>query len=272
MVLRSLALLAGAVLVLSQAGASATCVSPPDVTSVDYALQWGDVIQATPLPKAAGVIRAQTLDKDGFGVIHLDYDAITLDAKMAPERFFELIRSNLGSLLVKPELKRRLFAFSPVGPQGTAAWSSNDQTGALLRFTVSQFAGSLSFENDDFLVSCSDAESLTLTSVTTETGGLNALSGTRGVGVIINANGSLTLFTKAAQRLATSPLQVLGESQGQEIFAGNSTIWLSLIDRVGQLIPGTVLRDHAPISRVQYDARRGAVGIEDAFGVDDPAF
>ncbi|ESW67190.1 hypothetical protein X771_15085 [Mesorhizobium sp. LSJC277A00] len=43
------------------------------------------------------------MQDDSFGEINLDYDAVTLDAKMPAERFFELIRSDLGSLLVQLE-------------------------------------------------------------------------------------------------------------------------------------------------------------------------
>ena len=259
------AVLTGIAFALMPIDSMALCVSPPDVTSNDYSRQWDDVIRTIQLPEAAGVVRAQTLQEDGFGMIHLDYDAVTLDAGMPPERLFEMIRTNLGLLLVKPELNRRLFAFSPVGSEGTEVWSSDDQTGALLRFTALQFENSLSFENDDFLVSCSDAYSLTLSTVTTESGGLNALSGVRGVGVVINPDGSITLFTKAAHRLTTSPLQVIGGSQGQEILAGNSAIWSELIDRAVQLFPGAIARDrvafHTTIDGPSSGAGAGEDGI-----------
>lgn len=58
MALKRLALLAGVVLALVPTAVSASCVSPPDVTSGDYPWHWGDVIRTTPLPEA-GVIRAQ---------------------------------------------------------------------------------------------------------------------------------------------------------------------------------------------------------------------
>lgn len=190
------------------------CVTPlsPNATDAD---QWSDVSSA-PILEGDG-FTLQSLDRDGFGQTHLDYDAVIVSADMSAERYFAMLRSRLASLLVAPTKDRRLFAVSAVG-SNRDSWFGNSPNGVLLRFTLLQFPNSMSFEHDDFVVSCADETSITIATVGTKEAGRNALSGIRGIGVVQNQDGTITVFTKAAMRLTNSPFRVMSASDGEEIF------------------------------------------------------
>ena len=175
----------------------------------------------------------QTLDGTGSGDVNLDYYAITVDRTDSAKRMLADFRKRMGELLFrKGALAQGFYAFRGYDPANEASWSSDFPKGALMTFVLFQGPGA-KFERGSVVVSCADDTSFVFSTVNTAADGDHPVSGNRAFGIVDNGDGSVTLFTKAADRVkGASFFDLLGSGQRAATFAAGASIWEHLLDNI----------------------------------------
>ena len=224
------------------AAASATaCASPLRSGPTPDAADWDDVrlLKADKSLNPA-IEFVQTLGDTGAGDLNLDYYAITVDRTGSAKGMFAEFRKQMGELLFRNKTATREGFYSLRGYDSAneAKWASSTPVGALMTFVLFQRAG-MEFERGSVVVACSDDTSFVLSTVNTPADGDHPVSGNRAFGIVDNNDGSVTFFTKAADRVkGSSYFDLLGKAQRAATFRAGSTIWERLLDNISRAFSG----------------------------------
>lgn len=223
---------------LAVSPASATCARPPGLGSP--ATEWSDVrslrADSSLNPQIASV---QTIDGTGAGDVNLDYYAITVDRTGTAKQMFADFRKKMGDLLFRKGVAAQgFYDFRGYDQANAARWTTDDPRGSLMTFVL--FRGAfVEFERGSVVVSCSDDTSFVFSTVSTAADGDHPVSGNRAFGIVDNKDGSVTFFTKAADRVKGGAyFDLLGSAQREGTFAAGAHIWENLLDNIQQAYAG----------------------------------
>ena len=228
--------------------ALAACVVPP--VAGDKPAEWIDLISLDADKSLNQNIKfVQSIASTGTGDINLDYYALTIKSDESAQSFFALWRKDLPKHLFDRSSSKYVYALKPYSDADSQTWTSDNPKGALMSFTLAQVSGVIEFERGSVVVSCSDATSFVFSTVNTQKDGDHPVSGNRGFGVVKNADGTLTLFTKGADRIKSSSyFSVLGSAQREAIFFAGTKIWEHLLDHLEEEYKNRAPSDRQEIS------------------------
>ncbi|WP_193169950.1 hypothetical protein [Nisaea nitritireducens] len=226
------------------AAASATCVSIPDTNDLRT---WNDIrshVASASLNSA--IDEVQALDSVGHGQINLDFYAITLDAQgQSASDLLSEIRANIHSVVYQGTN----YAIEPYDAANQAIWTSDAPVGALVTFVLSSIPGVMDIEKGDVVVSCYDATTFIFSPVTTNKSGYHPVAGNRGFGIVRNKDGSLTFFTKAADRIVNRGLfSLLPEALRNQIFLQGHDVWVRMLANIETIYASRNPRDKIIVS------------------------
>lgn len=215
--------------------AQATCINP--VGADERPSAWSDVRHHVP----ASVGGASVLAIDAAtGEINTDFYAITIDsAGQTAAQLARELRSDFNAIVFAGSADQ---SFRPYDAANAAIWRRDDPRGAVMTFVLATTFGA-EVEKGSVLVSCTSTTDWIFTTVATANDGLHPVSGNRGFGVVRNADGSLTIFTKAADRATNAFFGASG------VFQEGHAVWLRFIDNLRQRYRDRNPRDRKVISR-----------------------
>ena len=227
--------------------ASAECVSRVASPSTAPRTSWSDLLNLKAdksLNKSINFV--QLIEKNGDGDVNLDTYAITIDSKgSAPSQIMADLRKNIGTYIYKTGS----YKVEALDADSATTWGKADPTGAVMVFTLAAF-GPIPLERGAVVVSCADANSFVFSTI--NIGSLfngaedHPVAGNRGFGVAQNADGSITIFTKAADRRKSN--NILFQKMGSaKIFEKGAEVWKGLLANLK-----SAYADRSPRAEVVY--------------------
>ncbi|WP_418024663.1 hypothetical protein ACNKFW_02015 [Paracoccus sp. TD-10] len=219
---------------------------------------WSDLERFTAEGSLNSAIeKVQSLDGDGQGKLNIDQYSIVIDAAgQSAGQLFDEFRANLGEIIFGPSGNRDFYPFSD-GDANT--WNSNSPKGAVMVFRLeTMLSGEIPLERGAVVLSCKSETDFIFSTVKVGSSvfpngpGWHPVSGNRAFGVRDNGDGSLTIFVKAADRVADVSLfqSVVGS---KTIFEGGHQVWLKMLDNIQKRYSARNPRDRAVFSvRVDY--------------------
>lgn len=200
--------------------------------------------------------QVQRVKEDGQGRLNIDQYSITIDAAgQSASALFNEIRGDLGEVIFG--LASDLYPFSEADGR---KWTSKDPTGSVMVFRLKTFGyGTIPLERGAVVVSCNSDTDLIFSTVKVGSAiwpdgpGWHPVSGNRAFGVRDNGNGSLTIFVKAADRVANVSFFAPFLVGNDTIFAGGHSVWLKMLDNIAARYKSRSPRDRAVFSeRINY--------------------
>ena len=176
------------------------CVKP--ITSNHNVNQWDDLINFKLDGRINNNIKfVQTIDGLGEQELNLDYYSIIIDKPENIDEFWEDFRINLTELIFEDGKIETLYgSIESYDPNNNVKWESDKPKGALMSFVMANF-GFIHKERGSVVVSCHTDTQWVFTTVTTDKDGFHPVSGNRAFGYYDNLDGSITIYTKGADRL-----------------------------------------------------------------------
>lgn len=211
----------------SVAGLRAQCFSPLSDPQSNKTSNWKDLVDFLPADvKADGVKAIQTIAAAYGDKINLDFYAITfkkpsgraLDAIFKDLRMRFATFAHHGPTLYSEASQTYFLAYRGSSSSNDALqmhnnklWQSSNPKGAVMSFVLAHYAPALIVpatltgvrvvqEQGDVLVTCASSTDFIFSTVTTVKDGYHPVSGNRGFGLRDNGNGTLTFYTKGADR------------------------------------------------------------------------
>jgi hypothetical protein len=208
------------------------CVAPP-VMALQLKEAWKDVLSLKASKDLNSEIKfVQTIGETGVEEINLDFYAITITSAKTAEDFFAEFRQKLPIYLFDKGHSRYFYELRGYDGSNTLRWISNEPLGTVMTFVLAKIHDVWDIEKGSVVVSCIDDTSFVFSTVNTEKDGDHPVSGNRGFGVVKNPDGSVTIFTKGADRVKGSSYFNLGKKSREGIFFAGAKIWEHLIDHL----------------------------------------
>ena len=215
--------------------ALAACIGP--IGADERPSAWTDVRDHVPTPILGASVLAIGA---ATGEINNDFYAITIDsAGQTPAQLAKELRSDFNAIVFTGAPDQSFRAYDAAN---AAIWRRDDPMGAVMTFVLAKTFGA-EIEKGSVLVSCTSATDWIFSTVATANDGLHPVSGNRGFGVVRNADGSLTIFTKAADRATNAFFGASG------VFQEGHAVWLRFIGNLRQRYRDRNPRDQKVISR-----------------------
>jgi hypothetical protein len=219
---------------LGTASGRSTCVNPLTAPSDQTARSsWDELLALKPSKNLNTVITSiQDIDSNGVGDVNLDYYSVTIDGNgQSPGQLLAELRSNIQSYIYGGTS----YTVAPYDNSNKAKWDSAAPKGAVMVFTLAGYSG-VPFERGAVVVSCFDVQSFVFSTVSIS-GALEAgdhpVSGNRAFGVKGNADGSLTIYVKAADRRKADN-SIFALMGSKKIFDLGAEVWQGLIRNLQQ--------------------------------------
>lgn len=190
--------------------------------------QWAELEHMTLSATVNPVIMQLQPIQEAMGDINTDFYGITFDAQgqSAAQVLLEY-RANFNKWISEGSNGASI---APYDATNAAKWNSPNYKGAAMSFVLLALplAGS-QMETAGVIVNCTSPTDWVFTTVTTMKDGLHPVCGNRGFGVLDNHDGTLTIFTKATDRVVNAlPYNVAGPT----IFAQGEVFWRHFLDNV----------------------------------------
>jgi hypothetical protein len=230
--------IAALTLVISSLPTSAACVNPLTAPSNQTARSsWNELFTLKANKSLNSVITSiQDIDADGEGDVNLDYYAVTIDGNGdSAGKLLAELRSHLQSHIYGGTT----YTVGPYDNDNKAKWDSAAPKGAVMVFTLAGFPVA-PFERGAVVVSCYDAQSFIFSTVSIHGAlepGDHPVSGNRGFGVNKNADGSLTIYVKAADRRKANN-NTFAAMGSKKIFDLGAEVWQGLVKNLQQTYSG----------------------------------
>lgn len=212
--------------------AHGACVNPLTAPSNRTpSMSWKELSSLKPKKALNSVITSiQRIDTDGVGDVNLDFYAVTIDANgQTPERLLKELRENIQSAVYAGTT----YTVGPFDEDSKRKWDSTNPLGAVMVFTLAGFPV-VPFERGAVVVSCTDAKSFVFSTVSIA-GATNPedhpVAGNRGFGVQKNADGSLMIYVKAADRRKGNN-NTFAAMGSEKIFDLGADVWLGLLENL----------------------------------------
>jgi hypothetical protein len=191
----------------------------------------------------------QALRSRGHGAVNNDYYGITIDKRSdTAESVMSLLRRELSTVI----FQGTSYSVEPRDAANAQRWSSPDPHGVIMSFTLAAIPGVMPLERGSVVVSCISPTDFVFSTVRTDRDGWHPVAGNRAFGVRDNGNGSLTIWTKAADRVVDAGLfGALPEALREEIFNQGHAVWLRLLDNLQRRFA-----DRNPRDRTVFSERR----------------
>lgn len=208
--------------------AVASCATPilPPLT---YArANWVELERLQAAPNLNPLIKeVQTIQDRGHGNINNDFYSITIEKKSdTAESMLLLIRRDISTLI----FKGTSYSVEPIDAANGTRWSSNNPLGAVMSFTLAAIPNVMPLERGSVVVSCVSPTDFVFSTVRTDRDGWHPVAGNRAFGVRDNGNGSLTIWTKAADRVVTGGVfGSLPEVLREQLFEQGHAVWVGLL-------------------------------------------
>ncbi|MFY0627671.1 MAG: hypothetical protein JXR07_15345 [Reichenbachiella sp.] len=166
-------------------------------------------------------------------VVNMDYFSVRVTQlpknpdtgqSFAPDSFFNHVRKNLDDFLEGNSTE-----FGSYNSAEDDLWKSNDYLGAIMRFEIKpEILGGTIPASQDGTVICSDKnnKSWKFTTLESPDDWNHPVSGHREFGLVTNADGSYTFYTRGVDRVAEAFDQFAGDLPfGQTAFEGADKLW-----------------------------------------------
>ncbi|MFO1352143.1 MAG: hypothetical protein U1F68_16255 [Gammaproteobacteria bacterium] len=184
-----------------------------------------------------------------MGDVNLDFYALTFDAGgRSPEQWLVAFRGGLDRYIYKGTA----YNVGPFDDSNQVLWDSTEPKGAVLVFNLSQLLG-VPFERGAVVVSCVDSTSFIFSTVSIHgmlKPGDHPVSGNRGFGFVKNPNGSITFFTKAADRLKGNN-KMFWAIGSERTFSLGAKVWNGLLDNLTNEMAAWNPRNRVAYRRVE---------------------
>ncbi|MEP0266288.1 DUF2252 family protein [Dokdonia sp.] len=192
------------------------CVKP--ITNESKISQWDDIRNIQVDGRINKNIKfVQTISGTGVRELNLDYYSIVIDKPNDIDAFWNKFRLSFNDLIFEDGKIETLYgSFQTYAKSDIEKWESDNPIGALMSFTMLG-VGKIYREGGSVVLSCYSKNQWVFSTVTTDKDGFHPVSGNRAFGYIDNADGSITIYTKAADRL-TEP------EAWKELFGGELTM------------------------------------------------
>jgi hypothetical protein len=157
---------------------------------------WSDLESfLAPASLNPAILSVQNLKTDGIGPVNNDFYSVTIDANgQSAADVMRTLRLNLSSLVYAG----KLYKVRPYDDDNGAKWNSSSPQGAVMTFVLAHL-GVYRVRADVVASHVSDTEWV-FSTVRTDKNGWHPVCGNRAFGVSTNADGSLTIWTKGADR------------------------------------------------------------------------
>jgi hypothetical protein len=205
--------------------------------------------------------KVQTIKDEGQGKLNTDYYAITIDSNDdSPEDFFVRLRENLNEMIFAGSL----YSVQPYDEANAKQWSSRDPLGAVMSFTLARvpiviptpppLPPIIHFveEHGSVVLSCLTKVDFIFSTVVTEKDGVHPVAGNRAFGVQRNPDESLTVWTKATDRVVNGGVfKLLPDAMHELVFEGGHKVWVRFLDNIEEQFA-----DRNPRNRIEYSKRQ----------------
>lgn len=240
---------ASVLLICMTSSASGTC-SIPILPPMTYdRVNWTELEHFSANPGLNQLIqKVETINGMGYGKLNIDFFSVTIDSKGDnASSLFKTIYSNLNSIVFSGSS----YSVSPYDTNNASKWNSNAPKGAIMTFTLAEIPHVMPLERGSVVLSCITDIDFIFSTVVTEKDGLHPVAGNRAFGVRDNGNGSLTIYTKAADRIVNAGIfGQLPESGRELIFNNGRQVWLRLLDNIS-----AKYSDRNPRGRTEFGVR-----------------
>jgi hypothetical protein len=197
----------------------------------------------------------QTTAAYGVGQMNNDFYSITVDAKTdTPESLANFLRTNLDRLV----FGGTTYSFSAYDSSNELTWKSSQPKGSVMTFVLASLSmigvGGPEIKAS-VVMSCQGASSWIFSTVETPKDGWHPVSGNRSFGVTKNNDGSLSIWTKGADRAvnagAVGLVHVHSAEAREQTFLQGHQVWMRLLNNLSDR-----LKDRNPRNRVEFSVRR----------------
>lgn len=241
-----------AALAAFSASSALGCALPVTAPLAFERSNWRDVeALKTDHPSNADIARRQDLERDGHGSLNIDLYTLTIDANgQSASSLLREIRLNLNGVI----FAGTTYAVAPLNEREEALWSSQNPGGAVMVFTLAGIDGVFPLERGAVFVACSAPESFVFSTLEMSPYGLHPVAGNRAFGVRDNGDGSLMIYTKAADRIVNAgAFSALNATLREEIFDQGDQVWRRMLSNLKNAYADRNPRDPFIFSeRVQY--------------------
>jgi hypothetical protein len=174
--------------------------------------------------------QVETIAGMGYGKLNIDFYAATVDAQSdSASSLFQNIYSNLNSIIFDGSS----YNVAPYNDANEAKWNSTDPKGAVMTFTLAEIPHVMPLERGSVVLSCITDTDFIFSTVVTEKDGLHPVAGNRAFAVRDNGDGSLLVYTKAADRIVNGGIfGQLPESGREYIFSQGQAVWHRFLDNI----------------------------------------
>lgn len=228
------------------------CASPVTAPLAFERSNWRDVEELrTDYPSNANIARRQDLKRDGHGSLNIDLYTLTIDANgQSASSLLRELRLNLDRVI----FAGTTYAVAPLNEREEALWRSQDPSGAVMVFTLAGIDGVFPLERGAVFVACSTSHSFIFSTLEMSPYGLHPVAGNRAFGVRDNGDGTLMIYTKAADRVVNAgAFSALNAALREEIFSQGDQVWRHMLTNLEDAYSDRNPRDHFIFSeRVQF--------------------
>jgi len=208
---------------------------------------WADLESFLASPSLnPAILSVQNLKTDGVGPVNNDFYSVTIDANgQSAAEVMRTLRLNLSSLVYM----RKIYKVRPYDADNGAKWNSSSPQGAVMTFVLA-YAGPYRVRADVVASHVSDTEWV-FSTVRTDKNGWHPVCGNRAFGVSTNADGSLTIWTKGADRAVDhGALWALHQfAAGREFtFGQGDDVWKGLMQNLATHYAGQHPRNFVRIT------------------------
>lgn len=195
------------------------------------------------------IMEVQTIQTRGHGNINNDFYSITVDKRSdTPESILAFIRREISTLI----FRGTSYSVEPMDEANGRRWSSNSPLGSVMSFTLAAIPNVMPLERGSVVVSCVSSTDFVFSTVRTDRDGWHPVAGNRAFGVRDNGNGSITIWTKAADRVVTGGVfGTLPEALREKLFEQGHVVWVRLLENLERHFA-----DRNPRNRVVFSERR----------------
>ena len=217
-----------AVAMLWPSAASAACFDSSPVSRMSDRSRWSDLENRSVPATLNPLIKAVQTVQTGSGDINTDYYSITIDSVPGEtlEALLRDVRDHLDELISSGTRNKVM----PHDEQSAALWKSSSPVGALMSFRLMR-----GFKQDlkraSVVVSCASPTDWVFSTVETEEDGQHPVAGNRGFAVRRNADASISIITKGADRTQAG---FPWTGAPCLTFREGSYIWLRLLNNLGK--------------------------------------
>lgn len=212
------------------AEANAACVSPVSSPQTADKSEWIDMLSLdADRALNSKITLVQDIATTGTGDVNLDFNSITFDSNgKTAAQWMADFRDDIDSYIYKGTT----YSVAPYDDENKRRWESSIPVGAIMVFDLSKLV--IPFERGAVVVSCHDPETFVFSTISISgltNPGDHPVSGNRGFGIKDNQDGSVTFFTKAADRLKgdNAVFQAIGSKKTFELGA---KVWEGLLNNI----------------------------------------